>query len=194
MAEQGNSGKSGHPFLTFLLGLVLGMVILAFIQKFSGPAQSRREPTPDLLRRAAEAFYAKDYAGAEKIYEDVLMREPENFEANKFLGTLWAQFLAPPDYKKSLYYIRKALESRKDYKEMVFYADILIQNKDYAESEAALRDCLKETEKDAHVWEELGYVLRIQTNYKEALKAYQTALKLDPKSEHSQKAVKELQK
>jgi len=167
---------------------------LTVLQKFSNTSAGRPLPTPDLLRQAAGAFYAKDYAGARKIYEDVLMREPGNFEANKFLGTLWAQFLAPPDYKKSLYYIRKALETRKDYKEMVFYADVLLQDKESGECEAALRDCLKENDQDPHVWEDLGYVLRLQSKNKEALKAYQAALKLDPKNDHVQKALKDLKK
>jgi len=191
---EGNSQGSGRFLFTFLAGVALGMGILGIAQKFTVPSVARPTPTPDLLAQAAGAFYAKDYGRSEKIYEDVLIREPDNYEANKFLGTLWAQFLVPQDYRKSLYYIRKALEARKEYREMVFYADILLQSKDNAQCETALEDCLKMNEKDAYVWEDLGYVLRAQAKNPEALKAYEKAVKLDPGNENARKAVKDLRK
>jgi Flp pilus assembly protein TadD len=183
--------------LIFLLGLLTGVLLTSLFTRSGGSVGARKidpRPVNQILGEAATAFLAKDYLKAKDLYEAVLAKDPVNYDANKFLATVVGSSIDPPDYAKAVDLARTALKVKKEHQELAYYGRMLWLNKQYAESESVLRECLKMEPKDPYVTEQLGYVLQMQGKKTEALKTYRKALQLKPNSASVMAAIAALEK
>ena len=124
----------------------------------------------------------------------MLAKDPVNYDANKFLATLVGTSIDPPDYARAVDLARTALKVKREYQELTYFARMLWLNKQYAESESVLRECLKMEPKDFYVNEQLGFVLQAQGRKDEARKAYRKALEIRPDSTSVKAAIAVLDK
>jgi tetratricopeptide (TPR) repeat protein len=166
---------------------VMGSVLVFRLGNWSSDQDLASSPVTLLLQDATKAFMEKDFEKSRKIYEAILARDPANYDANRLLATILVQDTQPPEYDKALVLLEKALKVNRAYRELSAYGQLLSVNRRYPESEAILKECLKENPKDDKDWCWLGHALRMQHRKAEALIALKKALDLDPKSDKAQK-------
>jgi len=166
-------------FLFMFLFLIAFALFLHFRDTYAGRNEGNETK---LLFIANDAFCNKQYKKSKSFYEKVLKINPNNHDANYFLGSLYSGYLTPRDLKKGLFYTQKALRLKKDDKDLTYEARELWENAQFYESEMILRECLgsRSYKEKAFLYEKLGYVLKMQLKFKESLKAYQRAQSLNP--------------
>lgn len=185
-----NNRSSFSAHKRFWTGMVLGFffvfiflfgLALCFYFRDTYAGRNRTNEN-DLLSIANDSFRNKNYEKSKIFYLKVLKINPNNYDANFYLGSLYNGYLEPHDYKKGLYYTEKAVSFKKDDENLMYEARNYLNNGQFPEAEKIIRKCLslKINKDKSDVWEKLGYVLKMQDEFKESLKAYQKAQTLNP--------------
>jgi tetratricopeptide (TPR) repeat protein len=100
------------------------------------------------------------------------------------------------EYQKAADWYRKAVKvCRTEAAYLIFLGAVLAREGKLTEAEACHRQAIKcKTGEFSEAQLNLGYVLRAQEKYKQALKCFEKALELDPKYKEARQAIKDVRK
>ncbi len=178
---KGINWKRGWPLLlAFGAGLLAGGGLIALLEHAWAPpplpSETEKIESTDvkqLLSQAVEAFHLKnDPRKTLRLFQKILTIDPNNYDANLYCGTLYAQQIDPPDFGAAIYHTNRALKVKKDYIILMAYGGLLWQDQDWAEAETVFRDCVNEKPGDYYAWWSLAFMLEQEGKYAEALADY----------------------
>jgi len=137
---------------------------------------------PELVGIAGNYFLDKQYEKSRVAYEIVLEKNPNNYDANYFLGSLYSNYLWPRNYSKAAFHIQTAFNLRQSKENLYYYGWVLFMAGQLQESEKIFQQYLDQQlgAKDPNAWEDLGIVLLKESKKNAAQKAFETALLKDP--------------
>ncbi|MBN2460806.1 MAG: tetratricopeptide repeat protein [Candidatus Cloacimonetes bacterium] len=145
--------------------------LLSKIEEFSSGEVDK------LLSIAVQHFNSKNYASAEESFLDLLAIDPENLEANFYMGLI---NYINKNYETSESYYLKALEIDSGNKDVLDYlSQTYLKQGKYDEAIDALSQ-IAENEEDKEIWLKIGDIYIDLEYYEEAEESYQKALEYDP--------------
>jgi len=150
---------------------VLKDELIAKIKEFSGGEIEK------LLGIAIQHFNSKNYASAEETFYDLLEIDPENLEANFYIGLI---NYINKDYDKSEEHYLKALElDPENYDVLDYLSQTYLKQGKYDEAIAALTK-IAENNEDKEIWFKIGNIYLDNDYTDEAEQAFLNALDIDP--------------
>jgi predicted Zn-dependent protease len=181
MTSPSNSAAGGKIYRAAALGFLL----LAGAYFFTPLGKALKDwwagqQDQQLYGKACQAWEAGRFDEAREDCGKIIGNEPAFAGALVILGKYYAEKAAPPDWAKAADFESRALAAQKDLPTLLAYGGSLWKLQKYGDSEKVLRDCLQEDPKNPEVYEQLGWVLVCEKQYKEAAGVYGEGLKLDP--------------
>ena len=169
-----------------VVGFSLTFTFLCFFAIYFTAHQAltkfKNTPEVELVQMAGNYFLNQEYEKSRIAYEIVLDKNPNDYCAHYFLGSLYSQYLWPMDYKKAAFHVQKALNLRMTKDNLLFLGWVLYMDDQLQESEKTFQGYLNKNGfgKDPNAWEDLGIVLMKESKKQEAQKAFETVLAVDP--------------
>ncbi len=167
--------------VVFGFGLFNGVGIVYMINEYEKEpatidAQVKETDIKKLMDNASNAFhYQRDIQKTLDLYRRVLQLDPDNYDANMYISTLYSEALNPPDYGAAIYHTNRALRIKKDYMSLMGYGGLMWKNLDYVGAEQVFRDCVQLEPGQFLAWGQLAVMLEKQGKTVEALADYKKA-------------------
>lgn len=137
-----------------------------------------QNPDRNLLVQAMEFNRKGDTAKAEKIYRDVLRRDPENVDALRLMGALCAR---KENYSDGEAFFKRAVELKPDYwRAWINLGTALNEQQKFDESEQAYLRALALNANSVHTLEKLGTNCMNDGRLEDAVCWLEKSLKLEP--------------
>jgi len=122
-----------------------------------------------------------DLAGAKKVLQDFLVKQPNSPDALKLLTRL---FLLEDDFESATQQITRALRLKpNDPQSLTSHGHCLFREGDFKQAEIQFRKSLELDPKQASTYLGLGRLYLTKLKYAEGLAAFEQAIQLDPKLE-----------
>jgi tetratricopeptide (TPR) repeat protein len=177
-------GMGGLVYVV-VAGLALGLVLVLLLRHWRRPPVNPAQEIQRLSMEGARAFAARDFVAAQDDYRKVLVLDPQNYQAHKYLATLLAGSADAKDQVEAIDHANRAVGLRNDFspetlalrKELAF---LLLKQHRWAEAEANARPVAAGNTLDAYAQQYLGFALAGQDKKPEAQAAFEAALKLNP--------------
>jgi tetratricopeptide (TPR) repeat protein len=132
------------------------------------------------LNAGQRLYRSKDYQGAEKVLREVVTAEPDNLEANYYLGMT---LLELEKYSESEPFLQKAADGKPEARAGLGRA-FMMQDK-FDEATSQLDAAQKDLPDSSAVYQYRGMILLKQEKYGEAEEQLVKAVELDPKNAYA---------
>jgi predicted TPR repeat methyltransferase len=141
-------------------------------------SNKRKQLIAETLQSAIQLHQQEQLDQAEKIYRQVLRKDPGHIDALHFLGLLRYQ---QGKTEQGLHLIRKALLKRPDYADAHNNLGIILKKQGKSEQAImAFKTCLELTPDNTSALSNLGILFKEQGDFKQAIECYQQSIALNP--------------